>query len=319
VRISVVIPTYRRHDALARTLAALERQTVGAEAFEVIVVDDPVDDDPDAVGRAVAPARRPFAIRHLHRVGHGVSAARNAGWRAAHAQLVMFLGDDILASPRLIEEHLAWHERRGGEAVGVLGLVRWAAELPDTPFMRWLDRGMQFDYPAIGGEEASWFNFYTSNVSVPRAALEQIGGFDEERFPFLYEDLDVGYRLSRQLGFRLLYNRAAEAEHLHRTTIDEWRRRMAATATAERAWVRYRPEMPAYFHDRFADAAALPPARGRGRHLLRWVAPELPVIGPRAWHSADLYYRQQLAGAFLDQWRHDAAEAPVATADEPGP
>ena len=90
---------------------------------------------------------------------------------------------------------------------------------------------------------------------------------------------------------------------------------MAATATAERRWVEHRPEMPAYFHDRFAEAARMPPARGRAAPLLRLVRPGTPVIGPRAWARADIYFRQQLAPAFLDQWRRDEeaaqAEAPA--------
>ena len=72
---------------------------------------------------------------------------------------------------------------------------------------------------------------------------------------------------------------------------------------AERRWVTLRPEMPAYFHDRMADAIARPPASGRGRALLRLgVRPETPLVGARAWASADLYFRQQLATAFLDAW-----------------
>ena len=173
--------------------------------------------------------------------------------------------------------------------------------------MRWLERGYQFDYPEIRGEEASWVNFYTSNISLPRALLEEVEGFDEERFPFLYEDLDLGYRLNER-GFRLLYNRRAVAEHLHPTTIEEWRGRMAATATAERRWVAHHPEMPAYFHDRLAEAAANPPGRGRTVPLLRWLGPGVPGIGRPVWHMADVYFRQQLAPAFLEQWARDEAE-----------
>jgi len=304
LRISVVIPTYRRHDALARTIEALERQTVGAGAFEVIVVDDPVDDDSRAVADALAVRERALRIRHVQREERGVSAARNTGWRAAQAPLVMFLGDDILASPRLLAEHLEWHARRGGERIGVLGHVRWASEIKTTAFMRWLERGYQFNYPAIRGEEATWGDFYTANISLPRESLEEVGGFDEERFPFLYEDLDLGYRLS-QRGFRLFYNRCADAEHLHPTTMDDWRKRMSAIATVERRWVSHRREMPAYFHDTLLHAAGLPRARGVTAALLRWIGPDTPLIGRHVWRRADLYYRQRLAPAFLEQWNRE--------------
>jgi GT2 family glycosyltransferase len=316
VKLSVVIPTYRRPDALPRTLAALTQQRLVRDEFEVIVVDDPVEDDPDRVAETVTNAATSLDARVLHREARGVSAARNAGWRAAKAPLVLFLGDDIIASPALLTEHVAWHDEHGGKDVGVLGHVRWASDLEVTPFMRWLDHGYQFDYPAIEGDTASWFNFYTANISLPRALLERAGGFDEQRFPFLYEDLDLGCRL-KELGFTLLYNRRADAEHLHPTTIADWQRRMAATATAERRWVEHRPEMPAYFHDRFSDAAALSPARGTGRRLLRLVPPTAPLVGGLVWGSADAYYRQQLAPAFLEQWERDAQVEARAASGEP--
>ncbi len=301
-RVSVVIPTYRRHEALARTLQALEHQTVRAGHFEVIVVDDAEDDDTAAVAAAIG--GRPFSVRQLHRRARGVSAARNAGAAAARAPLLLFLGDDILAAPTLLAEHLAWHEGRE-VPVGVLGHVRWARELRTTSFMRWLEHGVQFDYPSIAGPEASWAHFYTANVSVPRALLEQVGGFDEERFPFLYEDLDAGRRLA-DVGMRLLYNRHAVGEHLHPTTIGQWRDRMAATASAERRWIGLRPEMPAYFHDLLADASAREPSRGlAGRLFVRWVPRWLPVLGPLVWSSADVHYRQQLAPRFLAAWKAD--------------
>ena len=43
-------------------------------------------------------------------------------------------------------EHLSWHARYPQREVGVLGLVRWADELRVTPFMRWLERGVHFDF-----------------------------------------------------------------------------------------------------------------------------------------------------------------------------
>ena len=57
--LSVVIPTYRRRDALPRTLEALERQTIGPDAFEVIVVDDPLEDDSAAVAALLGADARP--------------------------------------------------------------------------------------------------------------------------------------------------------------------------------------------------------------------------------------------------------------------
>jgi hypothetical protein len=171
--------------------------------------------------------------------------------------------------------------------------------------MRWLERGIQFDYGALAGSEAPWTHFYTANVSLKRVMLERVDGFDEERFPFLYEDLDVGRRLS-ELGFRLLHNPGALGEHLHQTDVDEWRARMAATARAERRWVSTYPDMPAWFHDLFAAAERRPRVPRLPARLAATIPPRTPLVGPLAAAVADLHYRQQLAPSFLEAWRTDA-------------
>ena len=296
--LSVVIPTYRRHDALARTLTALERQTLAQDRFEVIVVDDPEEDDSAAVARAIG--TRNFEVSHLHRERRGVSPARNAGWRAARAPVVMFLGDDILAAPGTLAEHLAFHTAHPDDTDALLGYVTWARELQPTLFMRWLERGVQFDYEALTGDVASWAHFYTSNVSVKRALIERSGGFDEERFPFLYEDIDLGYRMG-QLGMTLHYSRSASAEHWHATKLDEWRGRMSATAAAEQRWVELRPEMEPFFKQRFQMAADGVPLPRAVLIAPRLIPPDTPLVGNVAWKLADRYFLQQLAPAFLDQ------------------
>jgi GT2 family glycosyltransferase len=306
--LSVVIPTYRRRDALPRALDALEVQTLPLERYEVIVVDDPVDDDAEAVAKCVRAGSRPFAVRQLHRERSGVSAARNAGWRAAGAELVMFIGDDILLRPDALEEHVRCHEREPGVAVGVLGPVVWSSEIRVTPFMRWLEEGIQFDYRSLPGDEATWAHFYTSNVSVKRSMLERVGGFDEDRFPFGYEDLDVGYRMADH-GFRMIFNRRAVGEHLHETRLDDWRGRMALTARAERTWVALHPELPAYFRERFAAAAAGPPGSRLAARAIGFVPKRMPLVGERTWASADRWYSRELGSSFLEAWEADEAAA----------
>jgi GT2 family glycosyltransferase len=313
VRLSVVIPTFRRPDVLPRTLAALERQTIGPGAFEVVVAEDARGRPDPAVAEAVAAERRPYATRHLIAPAAGASAARNAGWRAARAPLVLFIGDDILADDRMLAEHLRLHERHPEDEVGVLGRVRWARELRVTPFMRWLEGGVQFDFDRIEGEEAGPGRLYTSNASLKAAMLERVGGFDEERFPFHYEDIDLGLRLAEH-GFRLLYARRASARHLHQIDFDEYARRMAAVARAERDFVERHGLEGGWFHDRLAEAMRRPPYRGRtGRALVRWVPRRVPWLGPRVWENATWFYRQQLAPQFLAAWDEAEAQARSST------
>jgi GT2 family glycosyltransferase len=303
-RLSVVVPTLGRPALLARVLDRLERQAAPPGAFEVVVVADAAERDLDALDAAVA--GRPFRARRLQAERPGASAARNAGWRAAAAPLVLFLDDDVLPEPWLVAGHLAWHEREPAHEVGVLGHVRWADELEVTPFMRWLEHGIQFDYPNIDGVEAGWARFYTANASVKRALVERVGGFEEVALPFGYEDLDLALRMHERHGFRLLYNRAAVAEHLHPMDLAFWRRRVARIAISERRFVATHPGFTPYFFELFSAAAAAPRARGIAGRLARWVPPTVPALGPWVWGSADAAWRQALAEPFLAAWRADA-------------
>jgi GT2 family glycosyltransferase len=299
--VSVVIPTLGRPALLRRVLDRLDAQSAPPGSFEVLVVADAKEERLDDLDRAVAGRR--YAARRLTAPRPGASAARNAGWRAASAPVVLFIDDDILPEPALVAEHLDWHRRHSEEAVGVLGHVRWADELRVTPFMRWLEDGIQFDYPNIEGIEAGWGRFYTANASVKRALVERVGGFEEEALPFGYEDLDLALRM-RDHGFRLLYNRAAAAEHLHPMDLEFWKRRVARIAVSERRFAALHPDIRPYFYELFSEAAAAPPARGRGARLARFVPRSAPFVGPRVWGSADAVYRQALAEPFLAAW-HD--------------
>ena len=293
-------------------LERLDRQTAPAGSFELVVAADALEPDPRAIDAELA--GRPYAARRVDGAKPGASAARNAGWRAAATPLVLFLDDDILPEPALVVEHLAWHREHPGEEVGVLGHVRWADDIRVTPFMRWLEHGIQFDYPRIDGIEAGWGRFYTCNSSVKRTMIERVGGFEEDRLPFGYEDLDLALRMHEQAGFRLLYNRDAVAEHIHEMDIEFWKRRVARIAISERQFVEMHPEVPPYFYNLFSNAAAERPAGGKAARLARFVPMGFPLIGGRVWGSADAVFRQSLAPSFLDAWHaaeRGEAEVPV--------
>ncbi|MGI8806222.1 MAG: glycosyltransferase family 2 protein [Thermoleophilaceae bacterium] len=308
--ISVVIPTLRRYDQLSRVLGHLERQEIDPNAFEVVVVSDAKEGNHAAVASAVG--NRRYRVRRLAASVPGASSARNRGWRAAEGFLILFLDNDVLPIPQLLREHLAWHRRHPEQEAGVLGHVEWARELRVTPFMRWLDQGFQFGYGSIEGQEARWWHLYTANVSLKRALLERANGFDEDAFPFGYEDLDLGRRME-PLGFRLLYNRAARAEHLHACTLDEWRGTVARIAGAEYRFVRRYPDFKPFFLSQLTAESPQSALQRVTARLAGVVPREVPWLGPRVWASARARYRRELAPHFLEAW--DRAFA----ADRAGP
>jgi glycosyltransferase involved in cell wall biosynthesis len=302
--LTIVISTLGNHGLLRRVLDGYERQHAPAISFEVLVVADCAEPDPGAVQAAVG--ERPYEVRVLSGSIPGLSANRNVGWDAARAPVVLFTDNDTIPVPALVREHLSWHRRWPAEEVAVAGLVRWAKGLKVTPFMRWLERGLQFDFHSIPGSEASWAHLYGANSSIKRALLERVGGYDERRLPYGYEDLDWGYR-AREHGLRVLLNRRAVVDHWRPMTVNDWQVRAPRLAVSEWRFCQLHPDVPPWFQRKFADAAALPPGGRRSAAALRFVPEGTPWLGRRLASRADLYWRQQIAQHFLAAW--DAAAA----------
>lgn len=306
MQMTILICTLGQRATLTRVLDRLDHQTAPAGSFEVVVVADARARRLGEIEAATADRR--FPVRRLSALRPGASAARNLGLGESGVPLVLFIGDDNLPERDLVSEHLEWHRRHPAVEVGVLGHVRWADELRVTPFMRWLEDGVQFDYPGITGPEAGWERFYTANASVKRSLIERVGGFAADELPFLYEDLDLALRmLMRDHGFRLLYNPHAIVEHLHPVDLEGWKGRAGAIAVAERRFVALHPDFAPYFYEMFSTAASGSRVPRTGASLARFVPRRLPVLGPRVWSAADAFYRQTLAEPFLEAWH--SAEA----------
>jgi len=314
--ITVVVPTQGRRATLEGVLGALGASTgVESNAFELIVVTDADGPGPERVAPLIEALAYP--VRHLRAEREGVSAKRNVGWRAARSAIVLFLDDDVVPVPSLLKAHLGEHRMHPEPDSAVLGLVRWAPGLRITPFMRWLDDGMQFEYASIEGAIAGWGHFYTANVSVKRELLARVGGFDEECFPFGYEDLDLGLRM-RDAGMRLYFCPRALGDHHREPTLEEWRARMAQIARMERAFVAKHPSVAPYFHARLAVARTIAPQRPWGAAAARVIPPTLPWLGRRIWWRAETYFAQQLATPFMTAWEEATTQSDVTSAPAGG-
>lgn len=226
--ISVVVPTFRRPDLLTRCLEALARQTAPHDDFEVVVVDDGSADD---TTRVLAHAARtmPNLVALCQASNRGPAAARNRGVDAASAPLVLFLDDDVVAEPTTVATHLELHRGLPDGTTGILGRVDWHPDLGVTPFMHWLDAsGLQFGFDTWirpGPIDPPYAAFYTANLSLPKALLERVGGFDE-RFPHAaYEDMELAWRLT-DAGFHLRYHPEARVFHARAIDLETFRSRM---------------------------------------------------------------------------------------------
>ena len=98
-RISIVIPTQRRPEALSRAVrSALAQIGVEAADLELVVADN--DTTPSAQGLVEQiGARAPFPVIYVHEPRPGVANVRNAALARATGALIAFLDDDQEAPP----------------------------------------------------------------------------------------------------------------------------------------------------------------------------------------------------------------------------
>jgi glycosyltransferase involved in cell wall biosynthesis len=210
--LSVIIPTYNRAEVLAKALEGYLAQSSPALVQELIVVDDGSTDGTESVVREFF-GRSSFPIRYLRQRNQGPAAARNFGVREAASALLLFSDSDIIPAPNLVEQHLAWHRLNPDIRSAVVGYVTWPEQIHPTPFMGWYGENHMFWFRKIRNKRAVSFHyFYTCNLSLKTEFLRTSGLFDEEFKSAAFEDIELGFRLSKQ-GLRLLYNPAAVGYH----------------------------------------------------------------------------------------------------------
>lgn len=125
--VSIVIPTQRRREPLARAIRSCFGQTgVAPAGLELIVVDNDAAPSARAIVETMA-AEAPFAVRYAHEPRPGVANARNAGMAEVRGAFIAFLDDDEEAPPGWLAALIEVQARF--EADLVFGPVR--ARLPD--------------------------------------------------------------------------------------------------------------------------------------------------------------------------------------------
>ena len=137
MRLSVIIPTYNRGLKLSATLQALlASNTAGLNQVEVLVVDDgslvPAAPVVDLQRTAF-----PFTLRCIRQGNGGPAKARNAGFRASHGDIVLFMDDDIIVPPQVLCQHIEAHRSCPGSVI--IGSCQLLEPEPSSPLFRYIE------------------------------------------------------------------------------------------------------------------------------------------------------------------------------------
>lgn len=217
--LSVIVPTHNRKEYLPDLLTSLAAQDYPADRWELVLVDDGSSDDTPDYLKAYKGAR-PANMCVILQSQSGVATARNNASRVAKGRALLFLDDDMIASPRLVAEHAEVH-LQDAEAVVVGHLsVPWSNR---APWVAWEDWQLMrhFEALASGRRVPGPRDFYSGNCSVSAEQFKRVSGYDTS-LPRT-EDVELGYRL-RDAGARFYYRGEAESLHLGKHTYEGWLR-----------------------------------------------------------------------------------------------
>jgi glycosyltransferase involved in cell wall biosynthesis len=211
LELCVVVATRNRASRLSTLVDALARQN-GPSSLEVVIVDDASTDGTwDELTRLAAVA--PFPLHPIRGDRHlGPAGARNAGWRATSAPIVVFTDDDCLPQPGWLTALVA--------ALDGADMAQ-GRTAPDP------ERVLAIGPFGHTVEVKAEIGFYeTCNIAYRRSLLERLGGFDEhfryrprrgrrarpEAGAIFGEDSDLGWR-AKKSGARSVFVADALVHH----------------------------------------------------------------------------------------------------------
>lgn len=226
---SVVIPTLNKKNSLELVLDSFLKQDYPKPKYEIIIIDDGSTDrtlesikniEPNCNFKYFYWPRKKIKVKKEYsqwaKFYNRAGPARNIGLKNAQGKIILFNDADILVSRDCLKKHQAYHNKSSNIIVRGFRIF-----LPKADF---LDK--KTSYPEKSGREKKiscrmynltdegWYRFITSNLSIGKKYLDKIGGFSRDFVFWGFEDVDLGYRLSKTFKLRFVWDDKIKVFHL---------------------------------------------------------------------------------------------------------
>jgi hypothetical protein len=222
INVSIVVVSFNTRDLLQACLQAIPATIMGREC-ETIVVDNASGDGSAAMVAELFPS----VVLIQNETNRGFAAANNQALAISRGRLVLLLNSDAVLLPdtlpilvRFMDDHPECG-LVGGQLLNPDGSFQGSfADFPTlgsellllTTLSRWLRQPGYPSYPAEQSRLARSVDWvFGACMLVRRAAIDQVGGLDEDYFMYT-EETDWCYRL-RQAGWTISYVPAARLLH----------------------------------------------------------------------------------------------------------
>lgn len=241
MKISVIVATYNRIDALDFVLQSLETQT--DFNFEVLIADD--GSRPDTKNFIdTFKLKSKLQIKHIWHedLGFRLALIRNLASAEASGEYLIFLDGDCVVQPDFVAQHRKLAQRSyfitGSRALLNEALTRDLLAWPAWDFQKFSNH--LFSYRLSGGinkywplkiklGDGTWRNYKQfvwrrikgCNLACWKADALAIGGFDETMTGWGHEDADFVFRLQNSGLIRKSGSWSTEVLHLYHRMNDQ--------------------------------------------------------------------------------------------------
>ena len=311
--VSIVIPTGNRQAALSRSVPAA---LANPAAAQVIVV---VNGSRDGSVAALEPLERTNArLVVIVTKSAGENVARQRGAEAATSEVVLFLDDDVVATPDLAAGHARHH--RDGHGRVVLGYMPVGPDqLRNDAEARLY--GADYEHLCSQFEQDSTrvlIDLWGGNVSLRRADALAVG-FESGFALGQHTDTEFGIRCHRH-GLVGIFDRTLRAEHHYVRTraefLDKAREQALARMVIHRLHADVMPPwLPEYYLSGIPRPLRWALHAGSGNrfgnlelHTFEWIQRASHVLGRRRVEDRALFLARAVVQ--LDSWQRSQPSPP---------
>jgi GT2 family glycosyltransferase len=195
ISIDVVIPSYRLDEKYILPLLHLQKPA-NADVKYYLVADNPAITPAPAI-RSLVDNEHVFLQINPQNLGSGLT--RNNGLEMGSGDWVLFLDDDVVAKPRLLEVYTE-AIMQYPEEIGFIGLVNLPP--PRTAYTRALQVSGALDIFSIAAEKPSFAWGATANMMIRRTAIGDVRFTGEIPRTGGGEEVDFFMKIRAQNGYR---------------------------------------------------------------------------------------------------------------------